>query len=218
MTAQTRDPSTNLRQLARLPLMPQSLRSIIDKAQFNSSVRGYDRGQVDDFLERIADMGWVQEDSLPPTVAQSIIPPPPPPPGPTPAPPEAQALQVLTLAQRTADETVAEAQRQAAATTAAANEAAAKLRADAQAHAAAVEAAARQLLDDTQAQARRDAADARVALKAEKAAAQGELDALLQHVATQRLSVTYTTEQLQQLLANPAAFRVDGFPYSTTTP
>lgn len=205
-----------------MELTPKLLTEDVD---FRVAYRGYDRDEVDDFLERVAvAVGQLQQQlgeavnrarsaesrlkasgGAAPASATS-----------TPAPPEAAPAPVqtgetedlneelrrtLVLAQRTADAAVREAREQAA-----------QIQSDA-------EERAQRAMADAEAGARRKADEARTKLLAEIAelegireSMRGDVSVLERHLEEQRLQLRSSFQELQRLLDDPTSFRISPTP------
>ncbi len=173
--------------MARMDVSPRELRDI----EIGSEFRGYNRDEVDELLERAATtiegltdrvlqltdrinalssgapaVSAAAEPAAPVAAAAAVTPPPPPPP-PAPVSDSGDLIQrTLLLAQKTADDTVAEAEEHAR-----------KVRADADAHAAAV-------VGDAEARARSIQDEHKAKLEHEVIELSGRRDALLADIDT----------------------------------
>jgi DivIVA domain-containing protein len=184
----------------------------LESSEFNQRLRGYDVDEVDAFhaeiLGDIADMQRALDDAYaagtaPASSSNPVQ-------SSTPArlhDPEGTLQRMLAVAQRTADESVREAKLDGAKTIANAEQRAAKIDAECEKQRAAI-------VSGAAAEARRVAEATRAPLLEEIAGLEQRRDdliadmvALEEHVKAERGSLTTSLEQLQALLADPAAFR-----------
>lgn len=200
-----------------MELTPKLLTEDVD---FRVAYRGYDRDEVDDFLERVAVAVGQLQQQLTEAVARArsaesrlkagpgaASAPEAAPAAPSPArAAEAEDLneelrRTLVLAQRTADSAIREAREQAA-----------QIRADA-------EERAQRTVTDAEAGARRKADEARTKLLAEIAelegireSMRGDVSVLERHLEEQRLQLRSSFQELQRLLDDPSSFRISPTP------
>jgi len=170
---------------------------LLHDVEFSQEWRGYNREEVDDFLERVAAsveqlLTRLREASerAPQTDHAEAA-------RPADAIGGEEAItRTLVLAQRTADAAIAEAKEAAAGLVAEAEERAAAV-------IAAAEADARRILDS----ARAGAAEEAKALEETRSLLQADVEALDQHLAEQRRAVEGVVERLQAMLDDPEAMR-----------
>jgi len=180
----------------------------IDDVTFREGRRGYDPGEVDDFLERVAEaVARLQaqlvdaveraqslEDRLESQPADD----------PATAPGAEEIQRALLLAQRTADAAIAEAQEEATRRTSEAEREAARIVGDADAQAAQHREEASGLLqrEITELEASRDELANQVAI-------------LERHVDEQRVQLRSSINELQRLLEDPDGLRIEAPPVFT---
>ncbi|HEX2575527.1 MAG TPA: DivIVA domain-containing protein, partial [Aquihabitans sp.] len=215
--------------------MELTLKRLLEQAEFTDARKGYDRDQVDEFLDRAVAMATKVEAKLTETLEQAKANNGPAQAGPNPAQIEAEVerrvaarlaeapaaatgqseddmaeevRRTIVLAQRTADAAVREAREDAAKLLADANERAASLNAEIDARASAARAEL-----SAQAEAERAAARERLGreiaeLEGIREALRSDVTVLERHVEEQRSQLRSTVGELQRLLDDPAGFRL----------
>ena len=180
---------------------------LLHDVEFGQEWRGYDREEVDDFLERVAASVEQLLNRLKEVSERAPV---------QPAAADTEAMgtggeeaitRTLVLAQRTADAAIAEAKETAAAMLTEAEERAAAI-------VAAAEADGRRVIDS----ARADAAAEAKQLEETRGLLQADVEALEQHLAEQRRAVESVVGQLQAMLADPEAMRAGERPELHVTP
>ncbi|MCU1496518.1 MAG: hypothetical protein JWM47_471 [Acidimicrobiales bacterium] len=217
--------------------MELTLKRLLEQAEFTDAKRGYDREQVDEFLDKAVAMATKVEARLTQVIEQARQPAAEG--GPTPAEIDAEverrvrarlaempaapavgaagpsedetveeARRTLLMAQRTADAAVREAREDAAKLLSDAQERATRLNAEAEATAAAAHDGL-----TSEIEAERRAAHARLAgeiaeLEGAREALRTDVTVLERHVEEQRSQLGSTIGELQRLLDDPAGFRL----------
>ncbi len=184
----------------------------LESSEFNQRLRGYDVDEVDAFhAEILGDIAEMQR-ALDDAYAAGTAPASSSKPAQSSTPvrlhdPEGTLQRMLAVAQRTADESVREAKLDGAKTIANAEQRAAKIDAECEQQRTAI-------VSSATAEARRVAEATRAPLVEEIAGLEQRRDELIadmvaleEHVKAERGSLTTSLEQLQSLLADPAAFR-----------
>ncbi|CAN5845353.1 hypothetical protein BH24ACT3_BH24ACT3_08610 [soil metagenome] len=199
--------------IAGMELTP---RLLTEEVEFRETFRGYDRNEVDDFLERVAVAVGQLQTQLADAVtraktAESRASSPTPPPARTAAPPAddptEELRRTLVLAQRTADAAIKEAHDEAD-----------RVVDDARSR-------AERMLRDAQSEAERESAERRRELQREverfesdRGLLQGDVSALERHLDKQRQQLSGVVERLQRLLDEPDGLRATAPPELSDPP
>lgn len=213
--------------------MELTLKRLLEQAEFNDARKGYDRAEVDDFLDRAVAMATKVEAKLTETMDQSkasgaaagptaaeveaeverrvavrLSEQPAPPPGPSEEEMAEEVRRTIVLAQRTADAAVREAREDAAKLLADANERAAGIDAQVASEAAAARAAVAAEVATERGEARERLAAEISELEGIREALRSDVTVLERHVEEQRNQLRSTVGELQRLLDDPGGFRM----------